>query len=253
LLLDRTDELLDLALDQISTEGVDALALLGDLTNSADDESFATVQGAVAQMGCLVLAVPGNHDINEPGTLSRFGDRSRGAEIEVAPAVVDETPDAAIILVAIERDGATNALHSAGFPDLAPYRGKTLLVFSHYPLLAMQSRLHDAGLKHAGDLADRQDIAEQLLQHVGPVIVVHGHLHVRAAEVRENMLHLSCAALVEPPHEVSVVAIEWRDRGSPVVRFEATRIMTSSADRLPVLDPADKEWQYEDGGWKASV
>ncbi|CAN5485119.1 hypothetical protein BH23CHL4_BH23CHL4_04290 [soil metagenome] len=252
LLLDRTEELLDLAIAKIELANVDNLVLLGDLTNGVDDASFGTVLSAVSKTGIPVLAVPGNHDIAMPGGMTRFGHRLQGSEVTAAPAALREAGATPVVLIGIERDRITNRLQSSSFPDPSPYNGETLIVFSHFPLLAMTERLNDAGFKHAGDLSDRQEITDQLLRHDGPVIVVHGHLHLRASAVEGNMLHLSCAALVEPPHEVSVVSVAGYDTSNPAVRLESTSIMTSNVNRLPVLDPAEQDWRYTDNGWSRS-
>ena len=249
MLLDRTDELLALAIERGKSSHVDYLVLLGDLTNIADDESFSVVLSAVGDCGVPVLALPGNHDIDQHGALASFGDRLTAPDVSVAPAELRDTSGATIVLVAIERDAKINALKSSGFPDLRPYNGKPLLVFSHYPLLAMHERLSDAGLKHAGDLSDRQHIENLLLHHDGPVVVIHGHLHVRASAAEGNILHHSCAALVEPPHEVNIFSIDldWQSRF--VVGREAISVQDSAAAAIPVLSPPSESWIFEHGAW----
>jgi predicted phosphodiesterase len=250
MLLDRSDELLALALKQIAAQQVDAVVLLGDLTSTADDASFEKVREMATERGQLILAVPGNHDAADEYALIRFADHMRGPNITSAPATVLTSNRTAIILTNIERDAGSGELHSAGFPDLAKIAGQTLIVFSHYPVFAMQPRLGDAGLKHSGDLTDRQAIADRLTQHDGPVIVVHGHLHVRASTANGNVLHLSCAALVEPPHEVTMVSVTGPDSGDPLVHFHANSIMTSMVERLPVLDEAHQKWRFTNREWR---
>jgi predicted phosphodiesterase len=249
LLLDRTDELLGLAMDTIGSETIDALVLLGDVTNSADDASYAAVLEKIAVFEAPVLALPGNHDVDEHGALARFNDHLSATNITVAPAVNQDRPGIAGILVAIERDPLTRSLESFGFPDLSSFAGRTLLIFSHYPLLPMEDRLRDAGLKHAGDVADRQDIADRLFEHDGPVVVVHGHLHVRATEAHANVLHFSCAALVEPPHEVSIISIAYDSVGGLEVRRRAITVESSKVARPPVLAPLNETWSYDGTRW----
>jgi predicted phosphodiesterase len=253
LLLDRSDELLDLALTKIEKHDIDELVLLGDLTNDATTESFSAVHDKTMRPGVPVLAVPGNHDINEPGALTPFVARLDSAPFASAPRLLQRQPGIATMLVAIDRDGSTNTLHSSGFPDVYRLSGQTLLVFSHYPLLPMESRLRDAGLKHAGDLSDRQQIGERLLNHDGPVVVVHGHLHVRAAIAEQNILHLSCAALVEPPHEVTVLELNLKASGRQYVDRTAIDVLESEAVRMPVLVPRSEHWVYDGQAWTRST
>lgn len=250
MLLDRSDELLQLALDQLAPVQHDFIVLLGDLTSSADAASFRAVLDAAVARSRPILALPGNHDSHDELALARFAESMRGHNVTAAPACVKAGDRSSIILTSIERDASTGAFHSADFPELAALQGKTLIALSHYPLLPMQARLNDASLKHSGDLTDRQDIADRLLQHDGPVVVVHGHLHVRAAEAQSNVLHISCAALVEPPHEVSFVSIANADSEEPAAHFQAKSIMTSNVSQLPVLDPANQEWRYSNGAWQ---
>jgi Icc-related predicted phosphoesterase len=250
LALDRTAELLDQAVEVLEGEDLDAIVLLGDLSNLADDASLAHVAQTVAATGRPVYVVPGNHDIDgHPKAVERFRRPLSLSGMVVAPAVVEPDTGIAVALVGLRRDAATNALSSAGHPFVTNVMSTPLLVLTHFPLLAMSERLANAGLRHAGDLADRDALCHAVSQFEGPVISVHGHLHVRASEVHGSMLHLSCAALVEPPHEVTLLTIETGVDGHRAVSRRARAVGTSGDMLLPVLSPASERWVWDRNTW----
>ena len=112
----------------------------------------------------------------------------------------------------------------------------------------MVDDLAAAGLKHAGDLIDRDDCADGFLRSREPVLVVHGHLHVHAAMISGTMLHLSTAALIEPPHSAAVVTIT-RDDGGILVERSALSLHESAVDRMPIMSPMRAAWRWSGDGW----
>ncbi len=72
--LPRSVELIDAALEWLSSQEIDILVLLGDLTEAADPESFALVRARAVAFGVPVLAVPGNCDV---ASVDRIGDGLR--------------------------------------------------------------------------------------------------------------------------------------------------------------------------------
>ena len=57
--LSRSIELLETALEWLRGQQIDTLALLGDLTEAADAESFAVVRDRARSLNVPVIAVPG--------------------------------------------------------------------------------------------------------------------------------------------------------------------------------------------------
>jgi hypothetical protein len=67
------------------------------------------------------------------------------------------------------------------------------------------------------------------------------------------LLQVSCAALVEPPFEVTLLDLEIEpESGRLVARREAVPLLSSSAVRCPVLSPPQQEWVFEAGEWRTA-
>src|SRR5687767_4173244 len=58
---------LTLALERLVAEGVEAIAMLGDLTSSADADSVNRGLGILAESPAPIRFVPGNHDAEAGG------------------------------------------------------------------------------------------------------------------------------------------------------------------------------------------
>jgi hypothetical protein len=123
-------------------------------------------------------------------------------------------------------------------------------VLTHFPLIDRRAVTEAAGLKYAGGFRDL-GVAQRLLNRSGPSVVLHGHLHVRDAATEGNVLQITCASLIEPPHEASVVEIEQAADGLRV-SVEHTVIAESDAP-LPVLSETHGSWTFDGEGWKAAV
>jgi hypothetical protein len=57
--------------------------------------------------------------------------------------------------------------------------------------------------------------------------------------------------LIEPPHEVTFIAIERVSSGDLVVTRRAESVAQASppVDRLPELSPANQTWRYSGAAW----
>ena len=103
------------------------------------------------------------------------------------------------------------------------------------------------------DLEDLDEVARPLLERPVPTVVVSGHVHLRHACMKGALLQVSCAALVEPPFEVTLLDLEIEpESGRLVARREAVPLLSSSAVRCPVLSPPQQEWVFEAGEWRTA-
>jgi predicted phosphodiesterase len=162
---------LEAALARFAAEEVDAICLLGDLSDDGDAASTAAVLEAVAACGPPVFVVGGNHDERlDPDTLEQ-------------------------------------ALRSVPNVTLAgrPLPCEQRVVLSHYPLLDRRAALEAAGLLYAGGHPDGSAPAERLRADGVPAIVLCGHLHVRESHAEGPILQLACASLIEHPFEVALL------------------------------------------------
>src|SRR5215203_6195011 len=80
-------------------------------------------------------------------------------------------------------------------------------------------------------------VARLLLGREAPTVVVNGHVHLRATRIEGPALQVSCAALVEPPFEVTLLDLEKLGVGRVKVRRESAPLVPSLAVRPPAFSP----------------
>ncbi|MDB5059532.1 MAG: hypothetical protein JWO59_3004 [Chloroflexi bacterium] len=123
-----------------------------------------------------------------------------------------------------------------------------VLLLTHFPLLSLRTETVAAGWQCAGDLGNLEAVARPVLQRSARTIVVHGHLHKRGETVAGSVLQITCAALIEPPHEVALLTVKFEGEQLTVCR-ESIPIGPTPEVRLPVLSPPDKRWAFGAGSW----
>jgi predicted phosphodiesterase len=246
--LSRSSALLDAALAWLRGQRIDRLVLLGDLTEAADRESFTVVREWALDVGVPVLAVPGNCDVDPIARSATAFEQIAGEGLTVAPAVLPLADGPAIELIGLS--GEIGSKQLAGVRAHSDARGARVIL-THYPLLDLEPELAAVGFRHSGNLTNRADIEAVARAVDGPVVVVHGHLHVQQARVSGSLLHLSCAALIEPPHQVSVIEISETDGGLTVERATHS-VRAYDAGRLPVFSPGHGRWVWNGASWAAA-
>ncbi|MCA9858193.1 MAG: metallophosphoesterase [Thermomicrobiales bacterium] len=249
--LPHSTELLDAGLHWLAAQQLDALVLLGDLTEAADPASFTAICERATALGVPVFAVPGNCDVDPVDRSLTAFDTIQREEIVTGPDLVPAGPNQILELVhlaaADERRLRGVRRPEAGVPSHA-----VRVVLTHYPVLELESDLLAAGFRHSGDLTNRVQIEADLHALDVPVVVVHGHLHVHDARISGNLLHLSCGPLIEPPHLVSVIELDSTD-GHIMVQRRAHSVRTDDVERLPVFAPFDQRWTWSGGSWDLGV
>lgn len=241
------------ALALLVAAGAVAIVVLGDLAQEGDDASLEEGVRLAATVGAPVWVVPGNHDANaRPDALAAAVARVGTDIVRVAPPTGVMLGDGVRLtgLADLARDRPDeDAFRTAAPLPVAAWGDDFVLLLMHYPALSLAARAAGAGLKYAGDLADRAAVAASLLRRAAPTVAVHGHLHLRDATAAGALLQLACAAIVEPPFEVTVLDIADRD-GHPVVRRESVAVAPSPDVRLPILTPPEESWMFEAGAWR---
>lgn len=233
-----------------TAEGAAAIAVLGDLAHFGDAASLDDGVRIAAGAGVPVWVVPGNHDCTEADdALVEAVARVGAASVRLAPAVGEAVAGGlrvAGLALAGERSGLS--ARSAAPPPVAAWGSDPVLLLSHYPLLSFVEEARRANLLHPGDLGDSAAVAPPVLARSWPTVVVHGHAHLRHAAVAGPVLQLSCAALIEPPFEITLLDVvragdRWR------IGRRALSAAPSPDLRLPVLAPPTGEWIWAGGGW----
>jgi 3',5'-cyclic AMP phosphodiesterase CpdA len=240
---------LALALDFLRGQQVEAIAMLGDLTNFGDEASIGRAVNVLAAAGVPVLVVPGNHDCEQgiaefrtrvdrlgaPGVTTIAGAREVGGLRFVGLTDLTFDDDGWLLIPDVESTG---------------WGGEPVVVLSHFPLLDRRAATEAAGWKYAGGFRDL-GAARRLLDRDGAAIVLHGHLHVRDAATEGNVLQITCASLIEPPYEASVVEITPSGDGLRVSVEHVT--MAESGAPLPVLTGTHATWMFDGAGWTAAI
>jgi calcineurin-like phosphoesterase family protein len=215
----------------------DALVVLGDLTDRADESSREFVADALTETGLATYVVAGNHDLAgnriATGFTHTFTPPDRYPHVHIAGAELHA--DVAGYRTSIPRPPR-------------PRSSDVLLWLSHFPALTLAGEIHEQGWRYAGDLTNRIAIESSLRSRAGPVVVLSGHLHVRAHAIKDNILQLSQAALAECPHDAAVVTIRPAV-GNVLVERICHSVATSPA-KPAVLDPAHTRFLWNGRQWR---
>ncbi len=249
---DQAEALFGRAVQRCLDAQVDAIAILGDLTHFADPGSFAGVRRVLEPVELPVYVLPGNHDLDTSDhPLAAFHQALDLPNVIIAPYNVALTPAIDLLLIGLEPNGDPRRYAAVRSRAITGNEATLTVVLTHFPLFEMQTMLSDANLKHAGDLVNREPVLEAVEAIPGPVLVVNGHLHVHATIADEDVLQLSVAALIEPPHDAAVLTIALDDAGQPSVSRQAAGLVDVTGISLPVLSDREETWQFRDGAWLA--
>ena len=251
-LFEQAEELFGKAVRRCVEAEVDAIAILGDLTHFADPGSFAGARRVLERVDLPVYVLPGNHDLDTSDRpLAAFQQALDLPNVTVAPANVALTPQIDLMLTGLEPIGDPRRYAAVRSRAATGNTAKLTVVLTHFPLFEMKPLLADAQLKHAGDLVNRELALEAVEGISGPVLIVNGHLHVHATIVEGRMLQLSVAALIEPPHDATVLTIALDASGAPTVSRQAAGLVEETGVTLPVLSERDETWHFRDSAWIA--
>jgi predicted phosphodiesterase len=252
LVYDRADDLLARAIAFFEDKEIDAVAVLGDLSNFGDAESITRGVTALASFDEPVYVVAGNHDALGAIELWRSTIESH-ATGQVSIPTGDRNGSSSIRLAGIGDIHGTAAEDQwhipAGSVELTAPDDQPLVLLVHFPLVIREAEINAAGFKFAGAF-HWDETGEQLMARSAPTIVLHGHLHVRHTTVEGSILQLGFASLIEPPHAVGLVDIEDID-GTITVHVEHHDIDTHDVEFLPVLSESEETWTFRDGEWSA--
>ena len=248
---DQAEELFRAAIDRCVEQQVDAIAILGDLTHYADPDSFAVVRRVLEAVDLPVYVLPGNHDLDaRERPLAAFHRALDLGQVTMAPINRALTPAIDLMLIGLEPGDAEKRYAAIRSHAITGNDATLTVVLTHFPPFAMQEMLAEAGLKHAGDLVNREALLEDLASIPGPVLIVNGHLHVQATITDGPRLQLAVAALTEPPHDVTILTIGFDEGGAPWVRRQAEGLVETPGAALPLLSERDERWQFEHGCWR---
>jgi predicted phosphodiesterase len=234
----------------LESQGVERLAVLGDLTHHGDDASMREVLAAIAQAKVPAWILPGNHDLQPDLTILTAAIDTLGSDIL---ARLNGTPatlahDWLVTGLDLERT-APGAYQATPAPDPAAWGNSPVLVLSHFPILTLKPHAKEAGLKYAGDLANAESIGAALLERTAPTLVINGHLHIRHAVTQGSVLQASCGAQVESLFEATVVDFGAWNEGR--ISWVSSAIQPVDPGVSPVLSEPEQAWQWDGTAWRS--
>jgi predicted phosphodiesterase len=219
----------------------DLIVLSGDISSGGDLESIAHVLGQLS--GVAVVAVTGNHDVDEgEGVLAAaVGDGSALAQ----PAGVVHGPlRVAGVQVMADGDGFATVVG----PETAAW-GDGLAVFvSHFPAISRAELFAERDFRYPGDLRDRAAMLEPLAARSAPTVVLCGHIHARDSHAEGRVLQLVGGALIQAPYECAIVEV---DADALSVTREAHALDGPAVERIPVFAPERETWRYDGLVWSS--
>jgi Calcineurin-like phosphoesterase len=239
------------AAELFAAEGVEDVLVLGDLAHDGDEPSLRRALEPLTG-GPPLHVVGGNHD--GPGAtavLATLGVTELRLPGWRALPSADGRVGIAGVRVARRASGRWGL---ARRPALLTWRERPVLLATHYPVISRLEPVRAAALPYAGDLADREALAQPFVERAAPTVVVCGHLHVREGIAEGALLQLACCALVEPPFEATVLALEAAGEGAlSVSRFAHELGGATELRRDPRLTSAEETWQFSPlRGWRRS-
>jgi predicted phosphodiesterase len=240
-----------LALRRCLWEDVDGVALPGDLSQSGDDESLEAGVKMAAESGLKVWAVAGDHDCSQredalAGAIRRVGADTVRLVTPKGEAVGGGPRVAGLSVTSGNRGYAAGP---DGKPDVSGWEVDPVVWLTHFPMISFSEQVSRAGLIYGNDLEDLEEVAQPLLGRSAPTVVVNGHIHLRNTRAKGKVLQVSCAALLDPPFEVTLLDLE-PEGDRLVLRRESVALVPSLSGRVPTFSPPRQEWVFEAGAWR---
>lgn len=248
-----TERRLESAFAHFRREGVDLVAVSGDLSHHGDLASLVAVLSAFgAATPAALVVVAGNHDIADPRVMDRAlaqVDARRVSRLGSSGRVHPE-----LTVAGVEPGGSAWFGCWLGTAPSVPALGEDIAILvSHFPLLSRASVLADRGFPYPGDLLGRERIVHGLTSRTAPAIVLSGHIHARDSWADGPLLQLCQGAVIEPPYDCAVVEVGREAAGAIVVRRRSHRLAESHVRMEPVFTPEHETWRFDGAGWNGSL
>jgi calcineurin-like phosphoesterase family protein len=241
---------LRLAIAESGAENADFLVITGDLANAGDQVHLNQVFDDLTHGAPMrAFVVPGNHDVLERPDAAQRALTSRHSNVSIAtPAWMEAAPSVSLAGALIRKEGSEHWVEPP-----KPFSGahtSLAIWLSHFPVYSRAAEFADRDLAYAGDAAGSENVARGLSDLPVPVVVLSGHLHARASLIRERLVEINLAALIEPPFDLAILDI---DMGPEVVTVVVSRrsLIPSTVRKLPVLCASKQEFTWSRGAWEA--
>lgn len=238
------------AMERCVEEGVDGVVLLGDIANSGDDWSVERGVRLAVETGIAVWVVSGNHDCFRRVEAVRDAVWRVGAgNVRLAEPGGELVKGVRVAGVSVDMDAAWVS-RADGRPEVGEWGEGPVVWISHYPMISFEDVTREAGLLYGDELADRMEVLGPLTRRPLPTVVLSGHVHLRVDSVEGPVLQLACAALVEPPFELTFLDVGTRD-GQVYARARSEALVPALRVRAPTFAPPEREWVFGAGEWRS--
>ena len=245
------------ALTRCVQENVDVIAILGDVSMMGDAASLHQGMALAARTGKPIWVVPGNHDCTvSPDALADAIAAQQTATLTQLTAHgfrPDPVRGLRVAGLGLASDNAGDSARATETVAQHAWLSDGVIFLVHHPMISLKERCALYRLKYSGNLDNFDVVAPAIANRFSPTIVMHGHLHVRDEVAVGNVLQLSFAALIEPPHEIGIVEIEIKNMRDVIVRRRNLAIAPTDAKHLPVISAEETCWQLQDGLWRSAV
>jgi len=235
---DRALDRLAAALAWFGEREVDAVLILGDLTEEGDLASLHRALDALrAGTPADAYVLGGNHD----GPLL---DALRDA---VAPpvAVLDELTGADGVLLLGRHCVEVGDFRFCLPLGELPGGDAPLVLATHFPVVSREAVVRAQELNYAGDLVDAAEAAQTLHDRPGPTVVLCGHLHVDDAYTDGTLLQVVTPPVVEGPGTAAIVEITTDSDGGAAVHVRR-ELRELDGDGTSI-----REWTFDGARWTA--
>ncbi|TDB93928.1 metallophosphoesterase [Actinomadura sp. 7K534] len=239
----------DEAMGVVADSAVDAIVLLGDVTNFAEPDVMVRALRRLTDFGRPVMAVAGNHDVVPHENALARAARTLGDPLLTVPPFARAVHGFTFAGVPVKATGTGYRVDDAArsVPDGLPLDAP-LVVLSHFPLIDRRAAILDQGLKFPGGLDGAARVTETLRNRRAPSIVLHGHLHWQDAAQDGRVLQLGMPALIEWPHAVSIVTVD-DDGSGPRIERRTRRVTAPPGTGPGRFSLNDDRWAVRDGRW----
>ena len=227
---DRALPRLAKALQWFQDEDVDAVLVLGDLTEDGDEPSLEQALDQVQEgVDSPAYVFAGNHD---------------GAALNTFSQQVDSRPPLALVPDGVVRGVPFGTAHVDWHGDdrftanvHAPDTDDVLVIATHFPLISRSRAVQARGLRYAGDLEDVEAHTKALRKRQAPTVVLSGHLHVDDVHADARTLQL-----VNPP-------VVEGDGGASLITIEPIGVVHREVRSLDGRRRSEHTYRYVDGRW----
>lgn len=249
-LFDRSLDLVAKAISFFRLRHVDMVVVSGDLTHNGDHPSTSMVYEQLAKAAIPIFVASGNHDVIESESRLAKALPANGTNIKLVTAHGDVCGRVRIAGTHVKTTRLRQFALTNG-PDTRSWGAEELAIWvSHYPPISIVPQLEAAGLRNAEGAIDIWRTADLLESAPCPVLIVHGHQHVRALVGGTSVVQYGQQALIEAPHGVSVVEIRSCERRR-VVSISSSKLgnqighHTDLCGTTSILNVVNGEWSTD--------